>query len=760
MEPESAITEPQRRRRVAGYVTDRLSVTFRNDTALWQSGSWGAGAALAGGLAVTALGMPTGLGFAFDAAVAIILAAIGLAIGGVLIAALLSLAFVPAPRLFVGCWLTAGAGMFAILYADIGVWLSVVLAVIYVSAGALAGMMTGLLLRLRLRPIAKTAVLAGAAALCVAVLYWPFGGSAPAADTAALGGADGAVAPPAGVSLLSAADPGLPGGFRYTAFTYGSGTDKRRKEFAQDAELITPSVDASAYITRWPALRTRYWGFDQDALPLNGRVWMPEGGGKHPLVLIAHGNHLMEDWSDGGYAYLGELLASRGFIAVSVDENFLNYSVWSGIPNNDMKMRAWVLLKHLQQIRAFNLQSGNPFSGKVDLGKVALIGHSRGGQAVAMAADRSRWFAGDRTLAGLEQIKIEAVVAIAPTDRSVDKKSAFLRDVYYLTLQGARDADVSNFYGDQQYIRTSYSAGSERFKASVYIPDANHSRFNTTWGSSDLSMPGGLFLNVRGLMDRESQLDTAKTYISAFLEVALNGRNGYAGLFEDERTGSHWLGEQGLITRYESGRMKVVSRFEQPGIRALNAGVTAQAFGMKRWAHENALNRDRKRKGTDGLTLHWDGSGAAAYRISFDRRYWDNAGGDEMSALTFSLADLERDLQADRAADAPPIAPPSIDIELEGANGVSVRLPLSRFEALRPLPRVAFTVHPLLERRFDNGKFKSAVEPVFQTFIVPFDAFARVNKGLLQGGLRSIVFRIEGGPGKIMLDDIGFYPAP
>ena len=34
---------------------------------------------------------------------------------------------------------------------------------------------------------------------------------------------------------------------------------------------------------------------------------------------IVHGNHGMDDFSDPGYAYLGELLANRGFIVASVD---------------------------------------------------------------------------------------------------------------------------------------------------------------------------------------------------------------------------------------------------------------------------------------------------------------------------------------------------------------------------------------------------------------------------------------------------------
>ncbi len=60
------------------------------------------------------------------------------------------------------------------------------------------------------------------------------------------------------------------------------------------------------------------------ALPLNARVWYPGGKGPFPLVLIVHGNHADRDFSDPGYEYLGRLMASRGFIFASVDENFLN----------------------------------------------------------------------------------------------------------------------------------------------------------------------------------------------------------------------------------------------------------------------------------------------------------------------------------------------------------------------------------------------------------------------------------------------------
>src|SRR5262249_53546245 len=149
-------------------------------------------------------------------------------------------------------------------------------------------------------------------------------------------------------------------------------------------------------VERWSGAqgwaRTRYWGFDARKLPIQGRVWYPKGDGPFPLVLIVHGNHSAEKFSDPGYAYLGELLASRGYIFVSVDENFLHSSAIDllGMPDVGLKeendARGWLLLEHLKVWRRWNREAGNPFQGKVDMERIALIGHSRGGEAVAVAA--------------------------------------------------------------------------------------------------------------------------------------------------------------------------------------------------------------------------------------------------------------------------------------------------------------------------------------------------------------------------------------
>ena len=110
-------------------------------------------------------------------------------------------------------------------------------------------------------------------------------------------------------------DPASKGSHEVKTLTYGAGNDPHRPEFAAKANLKTKPVDASKVLKGWDGItgwaRTRFFGFDAKALPLNGRVWYPAGDGPFPLVLIVHGNHLASDFSDPGYEFLGLLLASR-----------------------------------------------------------------------------------------------------------------------------------------------------------------------------------------------------------------------------------------------------------------------------------------------------------------------------------------------------------------------------------------------------------------------------------------------------------------
>ena len=158
-------------------------------------------------------------------------------------------------------------------------------------------------------------------------------------------------------------NPSQMGNYEVEFITYGSGTNKRRSEFDKDADIKTTSVDASTFIEVWgrqAKFRKKYWGFDFHDTPINGLVWYPKGEGPFPLVLMVHGNHFMTSFSDPGYKYLGRLLASRGFICVSIDENFFN-SLLFGPMIGENDARAWLLLKHLEFWREWNKTNSNRF---------------------------------------------------------------------------------------------------------------------------------------------------------------------------------------------------------------------------------------------------------------------------------------------------------------------------------------------------------------------------------------------------------------
>jgi len=365
-----------------------------------------------------------------------------------------------------------------------------------------------------------------------------------------------AAAATASATPLEAPDPSQPGSYPVGRLSYGSGTDKHRVEYGQAVTLKTQPVDATPFVKGFKGwkekLRRWYWGFGPDSFPLNGRVWFPEGDGPFPLVLIVHGNHHMAEFSDPGYAYLGELLASRGFILVSVDENFLNGSPLGDIPKEN-DARAWLLLQHLKVWRGWNETAGNRFYKKVDMENIALVGHSRGGESVAIAAafNKLTHYPDDASVRFDFGFTIKAVIAIAPSDGQYKPagKPVPLENVNYLVLQGGHDSDVSLFLGDRQFNRVRFTDHRNWFKASVYIYRANHGQFNTVWGRTDYPPPASWLLNLKPLLDGEEQRRIAKVYFSAFLETTLHGDARYRPLFRDQRLIKAWLPDTIYIRR-------------------------------------------------------------------------------------------------------------------------------------------------------------------------------------------------------------------
>lgn len=471
-------------------------------------------------------------------------------------------------------------------------------------------------------------------------------------------------APPAAVGV-GAPDPSQPGPMAVRRLFYGSGTDRRRAEYRDSVTLRTGVVNGTPFIRgadpKLLKARWKYWGFDAKRLPVNGRVWYPDGAGPFPLVLIVHGNHDMRQYSDPGYAYLGELLASRGYILASVDENFLN-----GNLRNENDARGWMLLQHLVAWRRFNGDSASPLFGKVDFTRIALMGHSRGGEAIAVAAafNRLSRYPDDARVTFNFGFDIRTLVAIAPVDgqyRPADQGTP-LTDINYLVLHGAHDSDVSTFMGQRQFQRVRFSGRGDWRKSAVYIYRANHGQFNTVWGSSDVGKELGLLLQKKNLLSGDEQRQAGKTFISAFLDLTLRDAKGYEPLFRDARRGGAWLPRTIYLTRYEDPSTQRLATYEEDVDVATGSveGVRIAGAGLAGWRELGLTMRSRGNGAYENhvVRLGWTPRRKDAVAASYELRWSDSVAVRlPMSAGTSLVFEVEAEADKPKALAVADTAP-------------------------------------------------------------------------------------------------------
>jgi dienelactone hydrolase len=566
------------------------------------------------------------------------------------------------------------------------------------------------------------------------------------------------LAPAEAVAPLALSDPGQPGPYAVATLTYGSGTDRRRPEFGAEAALTTPSLDGTPIYAGYGGLAGAeynwFWGFDFSALPLNGRVWFPQGQGPFPLVLAVHGNHNMSEFSDPGYAYLGQHLASRGYIFVSVDQNFLNGFWLADGEFKEMPIRAWLLLEHLRQWRGWNATPGNPFYGQVDLERVGLIGHSRGGEAVGYAAAlNARDYAPVSKVADAEdfQFGIRGVVAIGPSDNHYKPGNTplVLREASYLLLAGGHDADTYASYGLAQYNRTRFDLNPGGFKAVAYIYRANHGQFNTVWGDSDLGPIDSLLLNRRPLLPAEDQQQAARVFITAFLEAALRDQAGYRAVFYNPAGARAWLPDDLYVTAYQDADQRVVSSNDKrTGVERIDLeGGAAEGTGLRTWERAGLMLRDGQTpQGTTAVRLGWVAGAHPSYRITLPEGTAADWALTTQDALSFALAPGEHST-----------TPLAVRVTLETAGG-AVTLPLSCFGAIHP-PLPARQLKGQWYAWLMDNKYPQPwdAEIVLQTYDLPLAAFQQADPAFQPQAITAIRFDLEGAQGgTVYLDQIAF----
>lgn len=287
------------------------------------------------------------------------------------------------------------------------------------------------------------------------------GGRVLDGPTLATPGRPAAAQTPASLPALVKVDPGKKGKYGTESFTY---TQK--------------SIKLDGFATK---------------SEMKAQVVAPKGAkGKRPVVLMLHGRHgtcysgseTYLDWpcaagnkpihSYRGYATQQQLLASQGYITVSISANSINAQD-AEVADAGSGARAELVRTHLKQLAAWNNGAAatadiqRVLRGHMNMKQVMTVGHSRGGEGVNRAAVKAG--SGD-------PFKIVGQVLIAPTD--------FGRQVAVGTpttvILPYCDGDVSDLQG-QQYVDQGarIATGDNSLKSSVLMMGANHNYFNNYW---------------------------------------------------------------------------------------------------------------------------------------------------------------------------------------------------------------------------------------------------------------------------------------
>jgi hypothetical protein len=297
-------------------------------------------------------------------------------------------------------------------------------------------------------------------------------------------------------------------------------------------------------------------------VPLNGVFYLPDGDGPFPLVVLVHGRYYSEERSDLGFEYICSFLASHGIITATVDMNDFNkYESYIG--------RSLMTLEHVKQFKTWNFNQDHPLYKKVDLDNIMLMGHSRGGQAVAMASqlnsytkkgvvefhldandEKSIRVDGSEGL-GPYKFNFKGIVAVAPTDKLIEnipnpdnlneKLPIIVKDNYFL-IAGSRDCDLKEFDGQKTYERslpfdpiiTQDADGTlSKIKSLLYVHGANHNYFNSAWS---LSPDGsgrsgyGIHHNTQYQIPPELQQEILLVYLSSIVQGFMLDREQYIEL--------------------------------------------------------------------------------------------------------------------------------------------------------------------------------------------------------------------------------------
>ncbi|MFI6097217.1 alpha/beta hydrolase family protein [Lentzea sp. NPDC051213] len=238
-------------------------------------------------------------------------------------------------------------------------------------------------------------------------------------------------------------------------------------------------------------------------IEMDAVVVAPKGAsGKRPLVLFLHGRHatcysktnpnqVTGQWpcpagltsipSHRGYLKAQQLLASQGYVTVSISANGINAQD-AMTADAGAQGRSSLVRHHLAKWAEWSAGRGSApavvKTAPADMSKVLLVGHSRGGEGVNRAAtDSLSPPPGDTGFSGPVRWNIRGDVLIGPTIFGHNPAP----DVPSVTFLPGCDGDVSDLQGQMFIDQTRGISRGAALHSALYMVGANHNFFNSEW---------------------------------------------------------------------------------------------------------------------------------------------------------------------------------------------------------------------------------------------------------------------------------------
>ncbi|MFI5683251.1 alpha/beta hydrolase family protein [Streptomyces sp. NPDC051636] len=414
-------------------------------------------------------------------------------------------------------------------------------------------------------------------------------------------------------------------------------------------------------------------GFSQP-VEMKGVVVAPSGAtGRRPLALFLHGRHytcytphgdVTGDWpcksgskpvpSHRGYLRDQKLLASQGYVTVSISANGINGQDWAA-EDGGAQARSSLVRLHLARWADWAEHPGTApavvrDAPRADLSRVLLVGHSRGGEGVNRAAMDSLYPppSGKDGYHGPVRWHVSGTVLIGPTVFGQNP----VPDVPSVSVLPGCDGDVSDLQGEVYVDGTRGVSRGTALHSAVYVIGANHNFFNTEWTPGQAQAPAeDDFWDdpdhrdpvcAKGAATRltaNQQHKAGSTYIAAAARLfvagddrvrpLLDGSGRRAPSADPARVLSHAVGAHRGARFLPDDKVSVsgarlcAAVDPDPAVACLGRGVKGTSPHFATWETE-------KEAGRHAIALRWTSAGSPA-RIRPDRPV--SLGGAEALAL-------------------------------------------------------------------------------------------------------------------------------